>query len=197
MLATFAQSLSQDSKVAQGLQHNWDGGKDLPARLQSCVLLHTSCPHCICLARQAIRWVCMSHFCQPCRTESANSVLFSTFCSSSSPCCAPLEPANPRSAATPTIDAPPREAIVVSNPFVASDPDRIAAPSIHPVCGSFPEAGRARLTRFLGMSLDNSHATVSEMVSLGRFQHTGHATVRIEGASAWGMSSGGSLDHCT
>ena len=89
------------------------------------------------------------------------------------------------------------EAIVVSNPFVALYLDRIAVPSIHPVCGSFPEAGRARLTRFLGMSSDNSYATVSEMVSLGRFQHTGHATVRIEGASAWGMSSGGSLAHCT
>ena len=37
------------------------------------------------------------------------------------------------------------------------------------------------------MSLDNYYATVSEMVSLGQFEQIGHATVRIEGASAWGV----------
>ena len=38
--------------------------------------------------------------------------------------------------------------------------------------GPFPEAGPARLTRFLEMSLDNF--TVSEIVSLGQFEHSGH-----------------------
>ena len=37
------------------------------------------------------------------------------------------------------------------------------------------------------MFLGNYYATVSEMVSLGRFEHIGHATVRVEGASAWGV----------
>ena len=81
----------------------------------------------------------------------------------------------------------PREAIVASNPFVALHPGRSPAPPRYGGGGPFPEAGPARLTRFLEMSLDNYYATVSEMVSLGQFEHIGHATVRIEGASAWGV----------
>ena len=44
-----------------------------------------------------------------------------------------------------------------------------------------------RLTRFVEMSLETHCASVSNMVSAGQFEHFGRATIRIEGASAWGV----------
>ena len=37
------------------------------------------------------------------------------------------------------------------------------------------------------MSLENYYATVNGMVLAGAFEHVGHASVRVEGASAWGV----------
>ena len=237
MFGTFVQSLSPESEAAQGLQHNWDGGEHLPARLQElCSPPHIMSALCVWIARQC------DEFVSP--TPTSGNVVVQRVPSPVSPPPAPhpvprpsrsapnpfsaatpppdpsdpvnpfsviapppgpLEPANPFSAAAPTVPQVPREAIVASNPFVALPPERSAAPSIHPCpsggpssaaplsrpCpgggGPFPDAGPARLTRFLEMSLDNYYATVSEMVSLGRFEHIGHATVRVEGASAWGV----------
>ena len=130
----------------------------------------------VCLARQAVWWVRFSHFRQRCCSESAQSCLPTT--SWSSPCApsfsvepanpfsaavrppAPSEPANPLSAAAPTVAQVPREAIVASNPFVALHPGRSPAPPRYGGGGPFPEAGPARLTRFLEMSLDNYCATL-------------------------------------
>ena len=47
------------------------------------------------------------------------------------------------------------------------------------------DAGPVRLTRFVDMSLENYYATVREMVSSGRFEHIGRASIRVEGTSAW------------
>ena len=74
---------------------------------------------------------------------------------------------------------------VLGNLFVALHPGRSPAPKRFGGGGSFPDVGPACLKRCLEMSLDNYCATVSEKVSLGQFEHIGHATVRIEGASAW------------
>ena len=49
------------------------------------------------------------------------------------------------------------------------------------------EAGPVRLTRFLEMSLEQHYSTVNAMVNEGRFEHNGHATIRVEGASSWGV----------
>ena len=37
------------------------------------------------------------------------------------------------------------------------------------------------------MSLDTYHATVNEMIAAGRFEHIGHASIRVEGTTAWGV----------
>ena len=208
------QTLSHDSEVAQGLQHNWEGGEHLSARLQElCSPPHIMSALCAWLARQSDEVIppipgnngeqsvpgpfssvsCGPH---PAPAPRPPPELASPISAASPP---PVlsEATNPFSATVPTIAPVPREAIVVSNPFVALPPERSAAPSaapsIHPCpsgdpsSGPFPEAGPVRLTRFIEMSLDNYYATVSEMVSLGRFEHIGHATVRVEGASAWGV----------
>ena len=43
------------------------------------------------------------------------------------------------------------------------------------------------MTRFVDMSLENEYATVNGMVLARAFEHVGHAFVRVEGATAWGV----------
>ena len=52
---------------------------------------------------------------------------------------------------------------------------------------SFLEGRPVRLTRFVEMSLDKYYATVNEMITVGRFEHIGHASIRVEGTTAWGV----------
>ena len=66
MFGAFVQSLTQDSELAQGLQHNWDGGEHLSARLPGVVFPSTHHPSIVCLARQKMRWVCLFHSRQRC-----------------------------------------------------------------------------------------------------------------------------------
>ena len=82
----------------------------------------------------------------------------------------------------PPVPAPP----TVSSPFVNLEGRQVeSARTVHPEV--HPEAGPVRLTRFVDMSLETYHASVSDMVSAGQFEHIGRATIRIEGASAWGV----------
>ena len=43
------------------------------------------------------------------------------------------------------------------------------------------------LTRFVEMSLDSYHAHLNQMISQGRFEHVGRVSIRLEGATAWGV----------
>ena len=61
------------------------------------------------------------------------------------------------------------------------------AESSHSGPPSFSEGGPVRLTRFVEMSLDTYYATVNEMIAAGRFEHIGHASIRAEGTTAWGV----------
>ena len=208
---TFVQSLSPESEAAQGLQHNWDGGEHLPARLQElCSPPHIMSALCVWIARQ----------CDECFSTS-NNVVVQRVPSPVSPPPGPYPvprpswsaPANPLKAATP----PPVPSDPV-NPFsVAAPPPGPLEPAIlsvlllqlFPKClvrrlllptrswlcllnvlqrggGHFPDAGPARLTRFLEMSLDNYYHCQRNGL-LGRSEHIGHATVRVEAASAWGV----------
>ena len=72
---------------------------------------------------------------------------------------------------------------VVSNPFVDLYSNVESSFSGPP---SFLEGGPVKLTRFVEMSSDICHATVNEMIVVGRFEHIGHASIR-EGTTAWGV----------
>ena len=37
------------------------------------------------------------------------------------------------------------------------------------------------------MSLDTCYGTVNEMIAAGRFEHIGHASIRVEGTTAWSV----------
>ena len=95
------------------------------------------------------------------------------------PCPSPFTSTAP--AVSPLGIAPPS----VSSPFV----DLRGPPSVgaRAPTGSHLEAGPVRLTRFVDMSLENYYATVNGMVLAGAFEHVGHASVRVEGATAWGV----------
>ena len=67
-----------------------------------------------------------------------------------------------------------------SSPVVAS----------HPFVGVRNQGGQPpatvqflRLTRFVEMSLDSWHAHLNQMISQGRFEHIGRASIRLEGAT--------------
>ena len=58
MFGAHVQSLTHDSEVAQGLQHNWDGGEHLSARLQElCSPPHIMSALCAWLVRQCDEFV--------------------------------------------------------------------------------------------------------------------------------------------
>ena len=58
MFSAHVQSLTHDSEVAQGLQHNWDGGEHLSARLQElCSPPHIISALCAWLVRQCDEFV--------------------------------------------------------------------------------------------------------------------------------------------
>ena len=71
---------------------------------------------------------------------------------------------------------------VVSSPFVNLSPS--GNPSL---VVPFAKGGPVRLTRFVEMSLDSYYAHLNGMVSSGVFQHSGRASIRVEGTSAWGV----------
>ena len=56
-----------------------------------------------------------------------------------------------------------------------------------PASIQFTEGGPVRLTRFVEMPLDVYYARLNQMVSQGRFEHIGRASIRLEGATAWGV----------
>ena len=85
-----------------------------------------------------------------------------------------VSPFSPEAPSVPTLlPVPP----VVSNHFADLHPN---AESCHSGPPSFSEGGPVRLTRFVEMSLDTYYATVNEMIAAGRFEHIGHASVRVE-----------------
>ena len=87
---------------------------------------------------------------------------------------------------------------VAASPFVRL-PGRALQPSSPPVepgslvgagsgsGGASLKAGPVRLTRFVELSFEHYYSTVNEKVNAGRFEHIGRATIRVEGASAWGV----------
>ena len=124
MFSVHVQSLTHDSEVAQGLQHNWDGGEHLSARLQElCSPPHIMSALCAWLVRQCDEFV----------SPTSGNVVVQTVPTPvspppgrhpvprpprSAPAAAPLpgpsEPANPLSAAAP----PPAPSDRI-NPFSA------------------------------------------------------------------------------
>ena len=69
--------------------------------------------------------------------------------------------------------------------FVIGGPgrgDTLTSPPIQ-----FSKRGPVRLTRFVEMPLDAHCARLNQMVSQGRFEHVGRASIRLEGAIAWGV----------
>ena len=69
---------------------------------------------------------------------------------------------------------------VVSSPFVNLSSSGNPSPVV-----PFAKGGPVRLTRFVEMSLGSYYAHLNGMVSSGVFQHTGRASIRVEGTSAW------------
>ena len=72
---------------------------------------------------------------------------------------------------------------VASHPFVGL-PTQGGQP---PATVQFSERGPVRLTRFVEMSLDSCYAHLIQMISQGRFEHIGRASIRLVGATAWGV----------
>ena len=80
----------------------------------------------------------------------------------------------------------PLHGSVVSNSFTTSLPtenNTVASNRGPPL----PGAGPVRLARFLEMNRDQYYATVNAMITAGRFNHMGEASVRLEGQTAWGV----------
>ena len=110
-------SLPHDSEVAQGLQHNWDGGEHLSDRLQELYSPHIMSALCAWLATQCDEFVSLIF---------GNVVVHRVPSPGSPPPPGPhpvhrpagSEPAHPFSAVAPTVVPVPRVTIVASNPFV-------------------------------------------------------------------------------
>ena len=96
----------------------------------------------------------------------------------------PPSTVSPFSLAAPPVPTQNPAPPVVSNPFVDLHPNTESSHSGPP---SFSEGGPVRLTRLVEMSLDTYYATVNEMIAAGRFEHIGHASIRVEGTTAWGV----------
>ena len=82
----------------------------------------------------------------------------------------------------------PHDPPQVSGPF-APRPDLSvrSCPSAQPVPAVESEFGPSRLTRFLEMPLDRYVNVLTSMINNGRFSHIGHAVIRLEGQTAWGV----------
>ena len=78
---------------------------------------------------------------------------------------------------------PPSSPVVASHPFVGV-PTQGGQP---PATVQFSGGGPVRLTRFVEMSLDSYYAHLNQMISLGRFEHIGRASIHLERATAWSV----------
>ena len=81
---------------------------------------------------------------------------------------------------------PASSPVVASHPFVGVSTQGGQPPATV----QFSEGGPVRLTRFtrfVKMTLDSYYAHLNQMISQGRFEHIGRASIRLEGASAWGV----------
>ena len=200
MFSVHVQSLTHDSEVAQGLQHNWDGGEHCQLVSRSCVPLHTSCPHCVLGSSDSV----MSSFLplpatllfRQCPVRS-HHLLVVTLC--------PVLLGRHQ----PFLPVPQRPLLVHRNQPILSVllfqqfpkclVRRLLLPTRLWLCilvalqhlRAVVVVDLSQKQDLHEMSLDNYYATVSEMVSLGQFEH-GHATV------CFGMGSvapSGSLAH--
>ena len=100
------------------------------------------------------------------------------------PCTFPEVPL--RSPFTSQASHAPLNGSVVSNPFTTSIPT-VNNTVVSNRGSPLPGAGPVRLTRFLEMPRDQYYATVNAMITAGRFNHIGEASVRLEGQTAWGV----------
>ena len=73
--------------------------------------------------------------------------------------------------------------MVASHPFVGVPTQGGQSPATV----QFAEGGPVRLTRFVEMSLDSNYAHLNQMISQGKFEHIGRASIRLEGATTWGV----------
>ena len=78
---------------------------------------------------------------------------------------------------------PASSPVVTSHPFVGVPTQGGQSPATI----QFAEGGPVRLTRFVEMSLESYYAHLNQMISQGRFEHIGRASIRLEGATAWGV----------
>ena len=77
---------------------------------------------------------------------------------------------------------PTSSPVVASHPFVGVPTQRQS-----PATVLFSERGPVRFTRFVEMSLDSHCAHLNEMISQGRIEHIGRASIHLEKATAWGV----------
>ena len=78
--------------------------------------------------------------------------------------------------------------VVVSSPFAHLNGSFAENNSVTDVAVEVVQgAGPTRLTRFLEMSRDLFYSTLNSLIIAGRFNHIGHAHVRLEGQTAWGV----------
>ena len=76
--------------------------------------------------------------------------------------------------------------VVVSSPFAHLNGSFAENNSVTDVAVEVVQgAGPTRLTRFLEMSRDLFYSTLNSLIIAGRFNHIGHAHVRLEGQTAW------------
>ena len=68
--------------------------------------------------------------------------------------------------------------LVVFNRFV--DLQHPNTESSHSGPASFSKGGPVRLTRFVEMSLDTYSAKMNQVIAVGRFEHIGNASIRVE-----------------
>ena len=184
-LTAHFQSLSPPSLVALELQSPdaWIGGDHLSPGLQErCVP-----PHIVEALNVWLTEQCESHISG--RTSSHD--LPSPFVD-----CAPDPPLR-RSPFGPLLDSvpggspgAPANPATVSHPFIDTPVRDVLASA--PI--QFTEGGPVR---FVEMPLDVYCARLKQMVSQGRFEHIGPASIRLEGATAWGcLAPCGSLVNC-
>ena len=103
--------------------------------------------------------------------------------------CASVPPSpSPFASVAQTPPVSPHDPPQVSGPF-APRPDLSvrSCPSAQPAPAVESEFGPSRLTRFLEMPLNRYVNVLTSMINNGRFSHIGHAVIRLEGQTAWGV----------